>query len=131
MCNMWLIAIGTFAAHHHPDIYRAGDNPRGMDWGVYQLDATRDIEGKSSIYWLKMTSFGDHQLHHLFPTVDHSKLHHLYPVLEQTCREFNVNKKLTTRIHPLDMWLGSLKVLTSITTRDNGKLIRPPKLHQQ
>ena len=25
------------------DIYRAGDDPRGQDWGIYQLDATRYI----------------------------------------------------------------------------------------
>ncbi len=28
------------------------------------------------------TTFGDHLLHHLAPTVDHSKLHLLYPALE-------------------------------------------------
>merc|ERR1719300_856601 len=78
-CSAWIITIGTTAAHHHPDIYRAGDDPRGQDWGIYQLDATRDVDGKASIYWLKMTTYGDHQLHHLFPTVDHSKLPLLYP----------------------------------------------------
>lgn len=35
-------------------------------------------------------SFGRHTLHHLFPTVDHSKLDLLVPVLKKTCREFDV-----------------------------------------
>ena len=112
MSSCWLVLLGTFAAHHHPDIYRAGDAARGnflfhkmdrslcrmnennlllftdnpgLDWGVYQLDATRDIEGKSDFYWLKVSTFGDHQLHHLFPTIDHSKLPFLCPIFEKVC----------------------------------------------
>ena len=50
---------------------------------LYVIDNCRDVDGKTSIYWLNMTTFGDHQLHHLFPTVDHSKLPLLYPLLEE------------------------------------------------
>jgi len=35
-----------------------------------------------------LTTFGDHLLHHLFPSVDHSKLAQLYPLLYETCKEF-------------------------------------------
>lgn len=35
-----------------------------------------------------LTSFGDHCLHHLFPTLDHGILPQLYPVFFETCREF-------------------------------------------
>jgi hypothetical protein len=41
--------------------------------------------------FLTSISFGDHTLHHLFPTVDASKLPHLYPTFLETCKEFNVN----------------------------------------
>ena len=30
VCSCWIVLLGTFAAHHHPDIYRAGDEPRGI-----------------------------------------------------------------------------------------------------
>jgi fatty acid desaturase len=38
-------------------------------------------------------TFGEHSLHHLFPTVDHTNLHHLYPVFHETCKEFGVKYK--------------------------------------
>ena len=34
---------GLIAAHHHPDIYHAGDTQRrDPDWGLCQLDTVRD-----------------------------------------------------------------------------------------
>ena len=51
------------------------------------MDTVRDVK-KSSSLLLSATTFGNHALHHLFPTVDHSKLDALYPALLQTCREF-------------------------------------------
>lgn len=40
--------------------------------------------------FLVATTFGDHSLHHLLPTVDHSKLKYVYPVFLETCKEFNI-----------------------------------------
>lgn len=40
--------------------------------------------------FLVATVFGDHSLHHLLPTVDHSKLKYVYPVFLETCKEFNM-----------------------------------------
>jgi hypothetical protein len=34
------------------------------------VDATRDVSGKSESFFLVATTFGNHTLHHLFPTVD-------------------------------------------------------------
>ena len=51
------------------------------------MDTVRDVK-KSSSLLLSATTFGNHALHHLFPTVDHSKLDALYPAFLQTCREF-------------------------------------------
>ncbi|KAA0195901.1 hypothetical protein HAZT_HAZT010026 [Hyalella azteca] len=84
--------VGLIAAHHHPEIYHAYDTFRSdPDWGLCQLDAVRDkIEVTGSLF-LVAISFGDHSLHHLFPTVDHSKLPYLYPALIETCEEFNLN----------------------------------------
>ena len=97
MCSsIWLALLPQIGTHRHPDLYHPGDLPNDatvkndMDWGVYQLDTGYDVTGKSDNFIMKMTTFGDHRLHHLFPTVDHSKLCHLYPVVEETCKEFGV-----------------------------------------
>ena len=72
--------------HHHPDIYHSGDTPRAdTDWGLSQLDTVREIEKEDLL--LVLTTFGHHLLHHLFPSVDHSKLGALYPALHQTLAE--------------------------------------------
>jgi fatty acid desaturase len=40
--------------------------------------------------FLVAISFGDHTLHHLFPTIDHSKLPLIHDIFHQTLKEFNV-----------------------------------------
>ncbi len=46
----------------------------------------RDIE--KPYLPLVLTTFGDHLLHHLFPSVDHSKLPLLNPALRAICIQF-------------------------------------------
>ncbi|ALC39399.1 CG17928 [Drosophila busckii] len=81
--------IGVTAAHHDPRIYHDGDAMRdNYDWGLYQLDTIID---RGDIKWsdlLVLTHFGEHALHHMFPTLDHGVLKLLYPELQQTLREF-------------------------------------------
>ncbi|KAF2360548.1 Fatty acid desaturase domain [Trinorchestia longiramus] len=90
--------VGIIAAHHHPDIYHAHDTFRSApDWGLCQLDAVRDRVEVTGSLFLVAISFGDHTLHHLFPTVDHSKLPLLYPVFLETCKEFNINFTFMTQ----------------------------------
>ncbi|XP_063698557.1 cytochrome b5-related protein-like [Culicoides brevitarsis] len=96
--TMWIfiLAVGSFvfgciglnAAHHHPEIVHEGDalNPK-LDWGIFQLDAVMDRTEIQGI-WLTLTHFGDHALHHLFPTIDHIHLPELQPLLLETCKEF-------------------------------------------
>lgn len=43
-----------------------------------------------------LSTFGEHTLHHLFPTIDHAYHRHLYPILAQTCNEYNVRFEFTT-----------------------------------
>lgn len=38
--------------------------------------------------FLSLTNFGDHCLHHLFPTLDHGILHQLYDIFFETLAEF-------------------------------------------
>ncbi|CAG0896195.1 unnamed protein product [Darwinula stevensoni] len=99
---MWIHAscsvaflISLTASHHHEDIFHDGDRPSpDRDWGVGQLQAIGDRKEVMGIPWLAGITFGDHILHHLFPTVDAFRLPALYPVLEETCREFRVQFNL-------------------------------------
>ncbi len=79
----WVAFSALIATHQHPHLFHMGDGPLpSRDWGLQQMDAVRDVRGKSRSLFLAATTFGDHLLHHLFPTVDHSKLQLLYPALK-------------------------------------------------
>ncbi|XP_053691767.1 cytochrome b5-related protein-like [Sabethes cyaneus] len=83
--------IGLNAAHHHPEIVHSGDSiPSEIDFGVYQLAATVDRFDRKSSQFQVLTGFGDHCLHHLFPTLDQGVLAQLYPTFLETCAEFEV-----------------------------------------
>ncbi|XP_017014055.2 cytochrome b5-related protein [Drosophila takahashii] len=94
-----IVAVGSFifglvgltAAHHDPRILHDGDTQRkDIDWGLYQVDTIID---RGDIKWsdlLVLTHFGEHALHHLFPTLDHGVLKQLYPELRKTMKEFDV-----------------------------------------
>jgi len=86
--GMSFAAIGLNAAHHHPEIVHEGDahNPT-LDWGIFQLDTVMDRTEIQGIL-LTLTHFGDHALHHLFPTIDHVHLPELTDILLETCEEF-------------------------------------------
>ncbi|XP_050298514.1 cytochrome b5-related protein-like [Anthonomus grandis grandis] len=116
---LWVISIsslhfgivGVSAAHHHPDIFHDGDKPRPkteMDWGLHQVDAVMDRKDITGSHFLVLTNFGDHALHHLFPTIDHGVLEYLYPVFLKTCEEFGINWRLVTQ---LDLVKGQYRQL--------------------
>lgn len=88
--------LGLIAAHHHPDLYHAGDGAfqHGDDWGLAQLDAVRDRKDVNGILLAELTMYGNHVLHHLFPTMDHGLLDTIRPVFEETCRDFKVPPEL-------------------------------------
>jgi len=89
MASFLFAFIGLTAAHHDPRIYHDGDAPRtDRDWGLFQLDTIID---RGDIKWsdlLVLTHFGEHALHHMFPTLDHGILKQLYPELQRTLKEF-------------------------------------------
>lgn len=69
-----------------------------MDWGVFQVNAVRDRKDITGSHFLVLTNFGDHALHHLFPTIDHGQLEHLYPVFLETCQEFGIEWTMMTQM---------------------------------
>ncbi|GJQ73722.1 hypothetical protein Trydic_g14056 [Trypoxylus dichotomus] len=92
-------AIGINAAHHHPEIFHDGDAPRKeTDWGLNQLDAVADRNEITGSHFLVLTNFGDHALHHMFPTLDQGLLHYIYPVFQKTLKQFNIDLRFTSQV---------------------------------
>lgn len=61
-----------------------------MDWAELQLDAIMDRSDIQGNHFMTLTHFGDHSMHHLFPTLDHGVLPQLYPILFETIKHFEV-----------------------------------------
>lgn len=86
------LKIVKLVTNHHPC------RSEKIDWGVAQLDTVMDRSEINSSHFLSLTNFGDHGMHHLFPTIDHAVLQFLNPVFEKTCREFGVSLRLTSQL---------------------------------
>jgi fatty acid desaturase len=118
-------AVGVNAAHHHPDIFHDGDTPRPkheLDWGIHQLDAVMDRKDITGSHFLVLTNFGDHALHHMFPTIDHGLLEYLYPTFLKTCSEFGIEWRLSSQI---ELVKGQIKQIAKI--KPNEEPPRPLK----
>lgn len=91
VCCSWVFHnVSLSAGHHHPDIWHEGDviAAKELDFGIFQLSAVGDRPGIDANAYVSACCYGQHAIHHLFPTVDQSKLGLLLPVLKQTCEEF-------------------------------------------
>lgn len=60
----------------------------GYDWGIFSIDTVMERQELKGNKLLALTQFGDHALHHLFPTLDHAVLSELYDILFETLLEF-------------------------------------------
>ncbi|XP_061398766.1 cytochrome b5-related protein-like [Musca vetustissima] len=82
-------SISFNGAHHIPSHFHDGDALRSdRDWGIFQLQTITDRSDIKGNHFWTLTHFGDHILHHFFPTLDHGMLPQLYPILEKTLEEF-------------------------------------------
>lgn len=74
-----------------------------------------DREDLKGNHFLVLTNFGDHILHHLFPTLDHGQLKGLYSALDETVREF----QLEARAQPWStLIVGQHQQLARIVSND-------------
>ncbi|XP_055306178.1 cytochrome b5-related protein-like [Sitodiplosis mosellana] len=82
--------IGINAGHHHPEVVHDGDPVhKSYDWGLYSVDTVMERkELRRGNTLLALANFGDHALHHLFPTLDHGILHELYDDFFETLLQF-------------------------------------------
>lgn len=76
------------------------------DWGEHQIIALLDRKDINGNTFAVMTLFGEHALHHLFPTLDHSILKYLHPVFIELCDKYRTNYRTSTQFQ---MVLGQIK----------------------
>jgi hypothetical protein len=106
------MSLGT--GHHHPLIWHDGDKiPKTIDWGIFQVIAVVRCDEIDQNLLLASTTFGNHILHHLLPSVDHSKLPLVSEVFIQTCREFQINFQDSwfekRKIKPFQGWFAMVQ----------------------
>ncbi|XP_047528788.1 cytochrome b5-related protein-like [Vanessa atalanta] len=102
----FLIAVN--AAHHHPDALKDGDQPKSEtpDWGEHQVEALLDRKDINGNTFAVMTLFGDHALHHMFPTLDHSILKYLHPIFIEFSEKYQTNYRASTQFQ---LVIGQIK----------------------
>ncbi|KAG7177096.1 Cytochrome b5-related protein-like 1 [Homarus americanus] len=121
VCSVLVVTLALVGTHHHPDIYHQGDAMRqDRDFGLCQLDAVRDRVEINTNLFLVAVGYGHHALHHLLPTVDHSKLTYLYPALLETCREHHIDYSF---VRVWYMVKGKYLQLANITPSVTPKII--------
>lgn len=85
--------IGLNAGHHGTDIVHEGDEFKSLDFAYHQMAATIERREANSNLFMIMTHYGEHILHHFFPSLDHSVLYHFHDELMDTCVEFKEELK--------------------------------------
>ncbi|XP_055691864.1 cytochrome b5-related protein-like [Lutzomyia longipalpis] len=115
--------IGFNASHHHSGVVHEGDAIRqNSDWAIYQMDTAMDREDINRSHFFTLTFFGQHILHHIFPTLDHGVLAQFQPEFVQTLKEFEYDfrecswfehiieqHKQLARIEPRTAYKGQVK----------------------
>ncbi|XP_047510304.1 cytochrome b5-related protein-like [Pieris napi] len=98
IASEFFMVYGLTAGHHAHTNFFEGDVPRSeqLDWGIHQLDTVIERAEYAGNHFKSITRFGDHALHHLFPTLDHAELKYLYPTLLEHCEKFEMQLRTTT-----------------------------------
>ncbi|XP_052740652.1 cytochrome b5-related protein isoform X2 [Bicyclus anynana] len=98
IASFFIMVFGLTAGHHAHTNFFEGDVPRGeyLDWGIHQMDTMVERVENMEDHFKSITRFGDHALHHLFPTLDHAELKYLYPTLIEHCEKFDTQLRVTT-----------------------------------
>ncbi|CAO1340139.1 unnamed protein product [Diamesa hyperborea] len=82
--------VSTTDGHHYTTTIHDGDEIKSLDYGMFQVGATMDRIEANMNSFLALALFGEHTLHHMFPTLDHLVLPQLRDILVETCKEFNI-----------------------------------------
>ncbi|XP_025425694.1 cytochrome b5-related protein-like isoform X1 [Sipha flava] len=130
VCKLWLTMIltssfvftflGLSVSHHFPNNFHDGDyvSTERIDWGLHQMETSAERNELIDNFFITMVTFGDHTLHHLFPSLDHSVILNLQDTFKYTCEEFGLDltqKPFTTIVR------GQFKQLVRITPKNPKK----------
>ena len=126
--KLWITIIGfsSFlfgfvalnAGHHEPSNFHEGDEIISLDFGIFQMNSVIDRKDIKGNQFMVLTNFGEHTLHHLFPTLDHGLLPQLEPIFLETCNEF----KTELREYPwYKLIIGQFQQLTRTKVRKLSK----------
>lgn len=85
---------------------------------MHQVEALLDRKDINGNVFAVMTLFGDHALHHMFPTLDHGLLKYLHPIFIDLCEKYQANYRVSTQFK---MVLGQIKE----TMRTEFKIKKP------
>lgn len=64
------------------------------DWGIFSVDTVAERQEIRGNGILTVCTFGDHALHHMFPTLDHGLLPVLYDDFFKTLLEFEAELQI-------------------------------------
>ncbi|KAI5694785.1 hypothetical protein M8J76_003452 [Diaphorina citri] len=90
------------------------------DWGINQIDAVRSRPDERNQF-IVLTTFGEHTLHHLFPTIDHCFLHIAHEVFLRVCQQFNIKVETKTG---LELLAGQIRQLSRTQPNDRLKYMK-------
>jgi fatty acid desaturase len=99
ICSYIYCVIAINSGHYGVVLEHSLKENEGLDFGIYQMSATVDkIEGDESLAF-NLTHFGDHVMHHMFPSVDQAFLPQLRDLFIETCNEFDKELKKYEMLH--------------------------------
>lgn len=113
--SLFLLSAASYSTVYYDKLKTCSFFSKDTDWGIFQMEAVIDRKDINGNHFLVMTNFGEHTLHHLFPTLDHEVLPHLNAVFHKTCEDFDTFHRVTTQGH---LVLGQFQQLSR--THTNG-----------
>lgn len=108
LASFQLVIIGLSVGHHDPQMVHEGDDVQNFDFALYQMRIVYERNHAKSNIFVSLTTFGDHLMHHIFPTLDHALLPQMSEALLETCKEFNIEIRNCSM---LGGFLGQIKQL--------------------
>eukprot|EP00127_Corallochytrium_limacisporum_P003642 Clim_evm30s151 gene=Clim_evmTU30s151 len=110
----WFISVGV-VVHHHTIAWHCHDGEETRlagtrDFGAHQVRATCDHSTDVSVVpaMLLYAGLNKHLIHHLFPTIDHSRFDLVHNEVLKTVREFGLRYNHATF---LEAYIGTLKLI--------------------
>lgn len=79
------------------------------------MNTTAERKEPINNIFVTLATFGDHTLHHLFPTLDHSLIPYLKEIFEDTCKEFGLDLTPTSSTA---LMRGQFEQLSRVTPND-------------